>query len=943
MPKAAPRASFASFASSAWQLQVYPHDVLTLLPVWGIRPAAKNPNGWLQVFCPFHEDTVPSAEINLDDKSKRVGYFRCNRCLDKKGQIEWLYAQRNACSVKEARRALSEIFNPLETTSGQQSLPTEQQLNVWRNWIFNVPEAQGAMEYFDAHAISNEVVMAFGLGWEAHWIKVPVFDATERLVQCKSRTYRKEDKVKGKNKIVAVGGHGQHVYPAWKFEWDDNGDGRSDRPFILCEGEPDCLALWSIGIEAVTHTGGAEGWNLEKFHNCAAGPFLDQQIYLVPHNDDAGRAACKRFSEQLLHARYPPGNLHIVNIIPGDFKDIAEFLAHCKADERKAQWDVLVDRAEDFPTTATVVGKLLTRNGGIYEGDELIVPWTGVVTEWSDNRVDRSAPKRYTIKLTHADGEERTISHTIGDVFARSIHNSPGDASKFNLLEAKSDLVLNLVIASSRHAEQRDIGGIVGWDSAKRDRFVTKEWIFEAGGRIAPNNEVVFEEANKSNLKWHEDPEQAKRNVSKATHLVWHTLLITHEAKIMLPLILTAYVAPIRRWLCPSDQRWNTFLQGPVGSGKSSRARYVQNLFGKFTTDSELLTWYTTHTQVEVLMAKAGDTLIVVDELKRELINDKEFTNIQRLLQATGQGSGRGRWKQAAGPEPAALPLITCNEPPLSDQSTASRSLIITFPRMGRNAFLDPVLLKPAQEIEANFDMLPFAITGWINWLQRWPDIEKDWRELEGEMRQKVATYLAEEVPESCEIPGSDRLTVRFATMSVVLDMALKMALECGGIDDGQAFLVNNIWWHQAMKTVAQTTAMEVGDTESADDSLLDSVIGLLLSGHYYLDILPGGGRHPNKPESRTCIGCIQVGVESYGIHHELYKNAEITWNTRTCQVWLYASTWTSLSPKMTAIMGRKHLIRQGLAMPGGRAWVKGKRGLLLTTKGATEILGAVS
>ena len=85
---------------------------------------------------------------------------------------------------------------------------------------------------------------------------------------------------------------------------------------VICEGEGDCMVVWSHNIPSVSSTGGAMSWQ-EEWSDI----LKSRQIYIALDNDDTGARGTTKILKTLPHAK-----IILIPELP-DVKDISDYVS----------------------------------------------------------------------------------------------------------------------------------------------------------------------------------------------------------------------------------------------------------------------------------------------------------------------------------------------------------------------------------------------------------------------------------------------------------------------------------------------------------------------------------------------------------------------------------------------------------------------------------------
>lgn len=161
--------------------------------------------------CPFHDDTKPSFNINLE-----TGLYQCHACGEK-GNIVTFMSKMDNISTEEAYKLIykDEYSN---STYKLDKFAREKHLNL---------------DYLKRLGLAN--------GYNS--IKIPYYDEQSNLIGTR---YRNDPKDKNKPRFTWKKGSKINLYGLNSLN-----DINSNDYIVLVEGESDALTLWSYGIPCV--------------------------------------------------------------------------------------------------------------------------------------------------------------------------------------------------------------------------------------------------------------------------------------------------------------------------------------------------------------------------------------------------------------------------------------------------------------------------------------------------------------------------------------------------------------------------------------------------------------------------------------------------------------------------------------------------------------------
>lgn len=219
--------------------------------------------------CPVHGDSKASLSINLDN-----GKWHCFGC-DKGGNTPISFYQfLYECDDQDAQEELKVIC-------GLDVSPVDDYKLAHRVLLGD----SEAIKYLNDRGITNDTIKAYQIGWDKKRYWIPIFDWGKNL-----RNVRKhlrgssETEVKD---ISSFGGTGAiRLYPI---------DNLRSNIIYIFEGELDCLLAITLGLNAITVTGGAGSWNL-KFNKY----FAEKTVYVCYDIDKPGHDGARKIAQHIL-------------------------------------------------------------------------------------------------------------------------------------------------------------------------------------------------------------------------------------------------------------------------------------------------------------------------------------------------------------------------------------------------------------------------------------------------------------------------------------------------------------------------------------------------------------------------------------------------------------------------------------------------------------------
>ena len=291
------------------------NESLAWLEEFGIEGEVNN--GWMKTLCPFHEDTDPSASINLEDQ-----FFKCHAC-GAKGDIFKFMAAKVGKSKVAVRKLLKlkEAGSDDNTINPDLALKHHRALRGSQKWIRELA----------GKGITPQTIDDYMLGLDGRRVTIPIYDRQGMIVNI--RKYKPNSRDSDK-KTISLTGYGQaRLYPIASLDSDE---------VILTEGELKALLLNQIGFTAMSPTGGASTWS-EDWNTW----FSNKRVVLIYDIDDGGRAGANRvaknvfpYASEVKIVRLPISRKEYPK---GDITDYVVALGHGATDIRR-----LIDNADPW-------------------------------------------------------------------------------------------------------------------------------------------------------------------------------------------------------------------------------------------------------------------------------------------------------------------------------------------------------------------------------------------------------------------------------------------------------------------------------------------------------------------------------------------------------------------------------------------------------------------
>lgn len=222
-----------------------------------------------RVLCPFHDEKTPSLHVNRD-----TGKWHCHGCDESGRSIVSHHAKREDVSHTIAAEQLYERYVH----------PVIPERMVY-DWARDLRQRAPAIRYLvNERCLSPDVIKHYKLGWLGKAITIPVpnefgYYVNAKLymgpnAQPKMLNYSTPESRKQGIKYGS---------PPMLFPLDAFALAARKGYIIVCEGEWDALALLSMGVPAITCTGGCKSWAPQYNER-----FRGLHVYVAYDNDKDG-------------------------------------------------------------------------------------------------------------------------------------------------------------------------------------------------------------------------------------------------------------------------------------------------------------------------------------------------------------------------------------------------------------------------------------------------------------------------------------------------------------------------------------------------------------------------------------------------------------------------------------------------------------------------------
>ena len=289
----------------------------------------------VKVLCPFHNDTTPSATINVEKD-----LFHCWVCKEGYNEQQFIAKVNNISNLDAIK-----VLDKFKENQAQADWKLSEKAELWASEPF-LQKVMGL-------GFSRELIDELDLGITKDdlgrlYLGIPVF-YNKVLMDVRSYNLLKIDKVpKVRSKSGAQAGF-VIPYDIWK---------NTTTTTYIMEGEKDMLLARELGINAITLTGGSGA----KPNDFVKSSFSDKDIIICYDNDEAGISGAKKLYLSIRDVAKSIKYINIGDVCKENKEDFYDFITKYNKDI----WDFYALETHDFDVEIkkeyTGIGKALNTN-----------------------------------------------------------------------------------------------------------------------------------------------------------------------------------------------------------------------------------------------------------------------------------------------------------------------------------------------------------------------------------------------------------------------------------------------------------------------------------------------------------------------------------------------------------------------------------------------------
>jgi hypothetical protein len=835
-------------------------DIPAICAELGIELKSRS-NGRAQARCPFHDDHDPSWSIATEQiDNSAPGHWTCFAAsCGRSGNLFMLWSMirggTNRAAIDElAERFHIQVAKPSKKKKGKAASGGQNRHAIPPATI----EAQHhalmandrARSWLVANGISAEMIYDQQLGLADDRIVFHIWaEDGESAYGQKMHAWMDVQRAT-EPKSLSARGTFAGAYPMRGFKRGELA--------VVTEGELDALILRSAGVNALTCTGGVASFTAERFA-CLRGA---GKVVVMIDQDGPSQAALPRYLGEL--AKIDPTLQVSVARLPltgeAGEKDVRDYyrITHRRGESfAEAVADSIAGATAENPL-GTSSENLLAADGQIHyvtgKSSRVVADWDGhLVAEGRDLLPDGREAKGFLEFELVARRTREAKRVKCGDARKLPTEILQQAGAEFVVEESHGPrLFAFLARRRAQTVDRVQRGAFFGWreDDLNFSRGFWSRSAIVRGGVVQPNREIEMVADGPLGPLDLAVPADDIGDVRRkfAAH-AWYM----HHMQATLPAFALAFLAPAFAPLSLGVPRFGMILTGRSATGKTQLALAVQRMFGPWSAQ-HLVTWNATTRALDHLLAAAGHSVLVIDDLKRGHMSDQEWKRALGVLHSVSEGRARlrlsmdGALQAGAGVVPRCLPIVTCESVPDGDEAAPARHMVVHLPAEDLDA-RRPHLAA----LEALGPRLPAITADYVAWLQQ---LEAPHRiDLQLESDRVVDRAIAHSIRKvGARVPNESRIRSHLRALSVGLRLGLaylastgaapwRAADEAGG--DESTPSASRVWghWGELAADLAAAQAVEIrGQTPAVT---IPAAIDELLSSRQALFLMPSDTSPP--------------------------------------------------------------------------------------------------
>lgn len=768
---------------------------------------------------PGHEQTgrTPPVSVSLSN-----GYqvWHCHACGSGGSAIDALIlahglTARDASEELRRRAGVIEHADPPPTRKAPQPPSRDDARRYAEALTPDALERLRALRAWSADAIRD-----LGLGIDRGLVVFPVRDRSGAIAGL-LRYEPDPDRRNGKPKMRGTKGCPRQPFP--------HPEEVLGTDLAVCEGEPDAVALRSLGLAAVGLPGTGKrdpAW----WPRLAAGR---DRIIVYGDCDGAGRASAAGWGEALAE-HCSDVRLVDLNPVRDDGYDVGDLVREVVRAHGEEGYQVARERLEALAEHAARVGAGRPQEQAAHPYTETEAGLFGRGRDGPVRLANFTARITADTLLDDGSGDVRRTYTISARLHSGATRELEVQASAFNGMAWVPDLGAEAVLAAGQGSRDRAREAIQLLSSPRSRRVYThtgwikhdgKDVFLHAAGGIDADGPVTDIEVRlPPEIQLFELPASANSDHLKKAIRASLDLLELGPPEVMGPVMCGVY----RSVIGGADQ--SVYIEGPTGSYKTELSALAQQHFGAGLDARHLPgSWSWTANSLEELAFRAKDVVLVVDDFvpagsKQDA--SRKHRDADRIFRAQGNHSGRGRMTAdgiARPPRPPRGLILSTGEDLPRGQSLRARMVIAEL----RPGMITPAALTIAQAQAAD-GVLAQAIGGYVQWLavRGVEDVRHHVNERRRELRDRAFAGEHKRTP------------ANLAGLACGLEVFLTFAIETGAIDLHGAETV----WQGCWTALGRLAALQARHQAEADPArlFLSLLAGGIASGRAHLAGIDG-------------------------------------------------------------------------------------------------------
>lgn len=304
----------------------------------------ENERGDVFINCPFHEKNVgkpdDKASMSVSLLPDRAGVYHCFGC-GASGTLVQFFQTFHNLEDEPLRTVITKLIETFDLDHEllERELVDEKTIIKWMNDLHSTEEGARLLTHLvEARQLSLDVISQMRLGLHHNGrLAIPVFDADGAVVNVRQwlPEYKRKTDSDTRHKMIGIAGvNFPRLYPYSALRGTE---------LILCEGELDCLALRSLGFNAVTNCAAIDKWPKTWYRY-----FADKDIIILFDSDQPGIDAADKLLVDLAEVAKHIKVVHLKSEADKTGFDVTDFISKLEPEGASTALRALFDETPWF-------------------------------------------------------------------------------------------------------------------------------------------------------------------------------------------------------------------------------------------------------------------------------------------------------------------------------------------------------------------------------------------------------------------------------------------------------------------------------------------------------------------------------------------------------------------------------------------------------------------